>query len=357
MYTGPILLAPAALRKRWAKQMPDHVAEMLDERSVPDKRGATLVEIGSETVLLLNDSSPTRFQAVGAGGVLVRLCENDDVDFDEEDSKQVRRALDVDFGAIKPSAWRPQKKVVFDVGASLELFASGAAVDDRGDDLSSFLPIPLATGRYDIDVAVVTQGERTLELLRLRPHGRTLDMSGAPRPAPQAKAKKMELEVSPAVAALTKRTAWVGTDGGPVIALRKEDASRWKAAKQYDDVADESFGLVKSKGVEVLVLPSPNLTGFVPTAVGGIFVRCDYGEASACVAIALAAKNEAWTTTKLRMKTGSLLLGSAAEDGKKGRPCTLAKGTYAIDVLSAATATVDGEDAAVRGCVRLRREP
>src|SRR4026207_1578631 len=97
MYTGPIVIASQALRRRWAKPMPDRVAAMLHERSLPDRRGAKLLAIGSETVLLLNDSSPTRFQLVGSGGVLVRLVENDDIDFDEDDPKQIRRALDVDF--------------------------------------------------------------------------------------------------------------------------------------------------------------------------------------------------------------------------------------------------------------------
>lgn len=354
MYTGPIVVASQALRRRWLKSMPDDVAATLHYRSDPDKHGAATLEVGAETILLLHMSRPTRFEPIGAGGVLVRLDLHGDVDFDEDDPEQVRGALEVDFGTIKPSAWRTMKKVLFEVASPPVAFTSGAAIEDREEELSSFVDVPLKKGCYEVDVAVVTQGARTLELIRLRPRGKSLDVSAAPRAAPPKKPKNA-LEVSPAVARLAKRIAWVGTDGGPVIAIRKEDAAKWKAARQYEDVMDAAFGIVRSGGVDVLVLPFPDLTGFVPWAKGGVLVRCDYGPQDACVALALGAEDKAWKPTKLRMTTGAIALLSAADDGKKGKTCALAKGTYAIDLLSSATATVDGEAAAVRGCVRLRR--
>lgn len=354
MYTGPVVIATQAIRKRWLRSMSDEVAKILHDRCTPNASGAVPLELGKDAVLMMHMSDATRFQPIGAGGVIVRLDLHHDIDFDESDDDAVEEALEVDFSTIKESAWK-KTKAVLDVGEAPILFVTAAAIDDREEDLARWAEMPLKKGIYEVDLALVRQDERDLELLRFRPKGKKLDMSKAPRKAPEAKSKS-ELELAPAVARLAKTMPWVGTDGGPVVVLRSDQAKKWKGTLHYESVMDEGFGRMKVDGMDVLVLPLPHLTGFCRLGIGGMFVRCQYGEPDACLAVALAADPKAWKRMdKLELKTRDVALLSAADNGTKAKRCELSPGSYAIELLSKASAVVDGEEAAVMSCVRFRR--
>lgn len=120
---------------------------------------------------------PHRFHPIGDGGVIVQLDIHHDDDFDGHDNAPVHAALQVEFGAIKPSAWKRQKGVVYEISAPQILFCAAEESVDR----EYYLKVALKPARYELDVAVVRFGigddGRTLELVRLRPAGTQLDMS------------------------------------------------------------------------------------------------------------------------------------------------------------------------------------
>jgi hypothetical protein len=168
------------------------------------------------------------------------------------------------------------------------------------------------------------------------------------------------------------KLTWIETEGGPFILLPLERKADWCGVEAPEDDEDgetdydRAGEFVTTVGVldvgegQALILGQADVTGFIPTDEGGVFVQRLYRVADdvvrSSVAANLAPGAGSWQAMDLRFDVGEggLALFDSAFTYDDADPdqlleLTLAPGVYGVDKMRVA---VPGFEA---GFVRLRR--
>lgn len=167
--------------------------------------------------------------------------------------------------------------------------------------------------------------------------------------------------------AAKKALSYVETEGGPFILLPLELAKAWKGTGDDDDEESDydratehlsKVGVLAVGKGQALVLGEVEVTAFLPTADGGVFVQRVFGddpaEVLAAVDAALRGKWKAFKPTFTVGGKGKLALFDSAyayadADADEVLKIALAPGTYLLE-----TARVKKREIEL-GLVRLRR--
>lgn len=216
-HTGPLVIGSAATRK-----LVQDKRDAAARKRLQGVRGlAQVLGVGDELVVAFRGQLPSTWIPLGPRtGVLVRVAGH---------TNHVDEVLAIDPWSVPDAAWKPFLKLVKLGGAKAGarmLFDAIARMDTPivGDDRTT-IPVKLLPGDYTVDKALAGQHAFKVTMFRFRP------MVAVPvrpkRPPRRPPGPPDDVVLRDETIALAKNLRFLGTDGGPLLALPKPLLKAW----------------------------------------------------------------------------------------------------------------------------------
>jgi len=312
---------------------------------------AKSVKLAGATALVFPGRAPAVWHALGErAGVLVRMASS-------QTAPHVKEALSLDPWAVPEKAWKNAvvrvaldgpangARVLFDAVAS---YAGKPSASDKRT-----IDVTLPPGKYVVDKA--THGERYLRVVLLRvrsadaiPTPPVGHVAAPPPTAPGA------LTLRPETAKLARTVKFVGTEGGPLLAIPTALLKSWfgvydakgqyayeTTKTDYDRACDLRREMVLKIGRgQGLVLEGPDSSALIVLGDGTILLPTWIGadDGAHVLEAVLSAPAKAWKKEKgtFTITGNELALIDSASDGRKTKPRAVARvkpGRYTIESM------------------------
>ncbi|MFO0599543.1 MAG: Imm21 family immunity protein [Myxococcaceae bacterium] len=361
--TGPIFIGSKKLADAAKARDP----KLLDALKKEKKAPALKKVLGEQVVLFGGDNKPSKWLQEADGGVLVRVAKH----VPHQRLDDVLAMVPEQVGA---DAWK-RGVLKFKLSGDAQRFFIDPWSNNPAKPIPAPIAVSLAAGEWELDQGLAGKEPLVAQFTVFRKKGA---LAAVPSGPTKAVPTRPEVSLEAATKKAAKALRFVGTEGGPVMAIPVSALESWKGVfdangealygkgpTDYDRACDVKGPILKHGGVEVLVLDQESTAFFKASDEVSYFLRwigADHG--SHVLQAVLSAGPKAWKFTGKTFTVageGGLAVIDSAEFGrdvKKPAIADLKPGRYQLDEMTEFNGEViDGatRHEVMASALRLRR--